>query len=432
MTKIKIKNFQPLKGMHDILPQEQVWWDKARKALDEVAGAYYFRRIDTPILERAEVFEKSLGETSDIVEKQMFVFKSSSGDRLVLRPEGTAAIVRAYVQHGLSHLGQPLKLFYTGPVFRREQPQAGRYRQFYHAGFEIIGDNDDSVYDAQIILTMFRFLEKLKIKGLSLRINSIGCRVCRPNFRKKLVDYYRDISLNLCGDCKRRFQENPFRLLDCKNEICMGYKTDAPVMLNYLCSACNKHFKNVLEFLEELKLPYQFDNLLVRGLDYYSRTVFEFFTDAVGEDGQKFDFALAGGGRYDYLLELFGSRQAAGVGAAAGLERVIEVMKATNVNPGVRNKPKIFFIHISDVAKKRSLTLIEELRTAGVPVMESLGKDSLAAQLRSANKEGAEHALIFGQREALEDSIIIRDLQNSVQESIPLKKLVNEVKKRLK
>jgi len=432
MSKSKLQNLQSPKGMHDILPQEQMWWDKVRKEVDYIADYYNFMRIDTSLLERAEVFEKSLGETTDIVEKQMFVYKSRSGDRLALRPEGTASIVRSYVQHGLSHLGQPLKLFYTGPMFRKEQPQAGRFRQFHQTGFEIVGGDDDPVYDVQVILALYRLLERFKIKNLSLHINSIGCRVCRPTYRKKLTDYYKDLAPKLCKDCRRRVKENPLRLLDCKNEQCQPYKAGAPIILDTLCSNCSKHFKGVLEYLEELKLSYQLDNHLVRGLDYYNRTTFEFFTDVAAEDGTKFDFALAAGGRYDYLFEVFGSRQNSGVGGAVGMERVIEVMRKIKVNLGLRYKQTVFFVHIGEVAKKKSLSLIEELRAAGIPVSESLGKDSLAAQLRSANKERADFALIFGQKEVFEESIIIRDLKNSVQETVPLMKMVNEVKRRFK
>lgn len=418
--------------MHDILPQDQPWWDKIRQEIDYIAGYYTFRRIDPVIMERAEVFEKSLGETSDIVEKEMFMLRSTSGDRFVLRPEGTAGIVRAYVQHGLSHLGQPLKLFYIGPMFRKEHPQAGRFRQFHQAGFEIMGGDDDAVYDAQIILAIFRLLENLKIKDISLHINSIGCRICRPNYRKKLIAHYKPLSVKLCRDCRNRFKKNPLRLLDCKNENCQEFKKEAPIILDSLCSSCGRHLKHVLEFLEELQLPYELDNYLVRGLDYYNKTVFEFFTNVILEDGQKFDFALASGGRYDYLMELFGARQSAGVGGAVGLERLMEVMRATKVNLGLRKKPVVFFIHIGELAKKRSLKLIEALRDEGIQVMESLGKDSLAAQLRSANKEGSDYALIFGQKEAFEESIIIRDFKNGVQETVPLRKLVNEIKRRLR
>ncbi|MDO8429956.1 MAG: histidine--tRNA ligase [bacterium] len=432
MAKSKIQNLNSPKGMHDILPQDQQWWDKVRKETQAIADSYNFSRIETTLLERAEIFENSLGETSDIVEKQMFVFKSGSGDRLVLRPEGTASIVRSYVQHGLSHLGQPLKLFYSGLMFRKEHPQAGRYRQFNQAGFEILGGDDDPIYEAQLMLVIFKLLNRLKITNLSLHINSIGCRVCRPNYRKKLTDYYKDLAVKLCRDCRRRLRENPLRLLDCKNSDCQEYKVNAPIMLENLCITCNKHFKKVLEYLEELKLPYELDNYLVRGLDYYNRTVFEFFTGVTSETGEKFDFAIASGGRYDYLMEMFGVRQSSGIGGAIGIERVVEIMKTTNVALGLRSRPKVFFIHIGEAAKKKSLVLMEELREEGISVLESLGRDSLGAQLRSSSKAQADYALILGQKEVFEESIIIRDLQNSVQETVPLRKFVSEVKKRLK
>lgn len=424
-------SLQSPKGMHDILPQEQIWWDKIRKELQYISDCYNFLRIDTPVLETAEVFEKSLGVTSDIVEKQMFVLKST-GSYLALRPEATAAIVRAYLQHGLSHLGQPLKLFYMGPMFRKEQPQAGRFRQFHQIGFEILGGDDDPVYDAQVILAIIRLLERLKLKNLSLHINSIGCRICRPNYRKKLVAYYKNPDFNLCQDCERRLKENPLRLLDCKNESCEAYKAGAPTVLDALCVYCSRHLKHVLEFLEELRISYVMDNNLVRGLDYYSKTVFEIFTESVSESGQKFDFALAGGGRYDYLFEILGGRTSGAVGGALGLERIIEVMKAMKINLSGHKKDSVFFIHIGDLAKKKSLAMIELLRKEGISMVESLGKDSLSAQLRSADKIGSEFALIFGQKEAFEESIIIRDLRNGVQETVPLKKIVNEIKKRLK
>lgn len=433
MSKSKL-NLRNAKGMHDILPPEQIWWDKVLREFEYIADQYSFSRIETPIVEGAEIFEKSLGLTTDIVEKQMFSLKNTS-DPLVLRPEGTAGIVRAYFQHGLSHLGQPLKLFYLGPMFRKEQPQAGRFRQFHQAGFEILGGEDDSVYDAQVILAMNRFLDRCKIGSVvELRLNSIGCRNCRPNYRKKLLDYYKPLVAKLCKDCQRRMKENPLRLLDCKSETCQPLKENLPVSLDYLCAYCSRHFKAVLEFLEELKISYSFDHYLVRGLDYYNRTVFEFVASINSETGEKLNLEIGGGGRYDYLLNLFSGREdGAGVGGAFGLERVIEAMKAAKVNLGIRGKRrKIFFVHIGDMAKKRSLALIEELRGVGVPVIESLGRNSLGAQLRSANKEDADYALLFGQKEAFEDSIIIRDLQSGVQETVPLKKMLQEVKKRLK
>ncbi len=425
--------FQSPKGMHDILPDEQVWWSKIRRVLDEITEIYNFSRIDTPILEDARVFEAGVGASSDIVEKQMFVFKTKGGDRLALRPEGTAPIMRSYFQNGLGRFGQPLKLFYFGPMFRYEQPQAGRTRQFHQAGFEIIGD-DDAVYDAQTILAVFRLLEKLRIKDLSVRVNSIGCRVCRPVYRRKIQDYYKNREERLCGDCRRRLGDNPLRLLDCKNENCAVLKEGAPIMLDVLCGACRGHFKRVLEFLNEVNIPYALDNHLVRGLDYYNRTVFEIFSD-YGEEGKPFfTFALAGGGRYDYLSELIGGRPICAVGAAVGWERVVELMKK-NAKPAVAGREKsqkVFFVHIGDLAKQKGFGVMESLRQAGIVVSESLGKDLLKAQMRLADKEGAAIALIFGQKEVFEDSIIVRDMRSGAQEAVPLKDLAEVLKKRLK
>lgn len=424
-TSMSKKIIQNPKGIHDILPVDQPAWEKIRKSLAETAEAYNFLRIDTAIVEPAELFEKPLGEVSDVVEKQMFFIKSKSDDRLVLRPEGTASIARSYIQHGLSHIAQPLKLYYEGPMFRYEQPQAGRYRQFHQAGFEIVSNEDDSVYDAQVILAHIRFLESLKIKNLILQINTIGCRNCRPVFRRKLLDFYKKLEKELCKDCVHRLKTNPLRLLDCKQEHCEELKKDAPTILDNLCVYCKRHFKAVLEYLEELNLNYVLNHHLVRGFDYYTRTVFEIFTEG-------FDASLGGGGRYDYLIELLGGRPSPAVGGAIGLERIIEVLKDRGVNLATKKKPKIFLIYIGDFAKKKSLALIEKLLHKGVDIQESLGKESLKAQLRNADRVESPLAIIFGQKEAFEDSIIIRDMKTGAQEIVPTRKMVEAIKRKLK
>ena len=411
--------------MHDTLPEDQPLWDKVKKTTKEIADFYNFLRIDTPILEKLELFIRPLGEASDVVEKQMFTLKTKGGDDLVMRPEGTAPIVRAYIENGLSHLGQPLKLYYQGPMFRYEQPQAGRLRELFQVGFEIISNDNDPVYDAQVIIPTFRLLEYLKIKDLELRVNSIGCARCRPNYRKRLLDYYRPKEKQLCNDCKRRIKINPLRLLDCKNEKCVEIKKDAPNILDSLDSDCKKHFKKVLEFLEEVKIPYNLDPHLVRGFDYYTKTVFEIFTSG-------FDHALAGGGRYDYLVELVGGRQSPGVGSSLGVNRIIETIKTKNINLLGRTKPKIFLVYVSDFAKVKALGLIEIFREAGIDVLESLGKESLSSQLKVANKAEANFSLIFGQQEAFEQSIIIRDMKSGAQETVPLKKIVEVLKRKIK
>ncbi|HCX45404.1 TPA: histidine--tRNA ligase [Patescibacteria group bacterium] len=421
-SKPKKKGYQSVKGMHDILPKDQLYWDKIRTETKNLADYYHYGRIDTPLVEQADLFEKGVGEATDIVEKQMFVLKGGK-DKLVLRPEGTASVVRAYLQHGLTHRPQPVKLYYIGPMFRKERPQEGRFRQFHQAGFEIIGDGNDAIYDAQIVLSCYRLLESLKIKKLDIQINTIGCKACRPDYRRRLVDYYK--KKKVCNNCERRLKTNPLRILDCKDNKCQEFKKDAPVILDCLCADCKSQFKGVLEYLEELGLPYSLNNYLVRGLDYYNQTVFEIFAEG-------FDGALASGGRYDYLAKILGGKDASAVGVGIGLERVIAVMKKNEVKLTAKQKPKVFFIHVGSLAKKKSLGLIEELKNAGVRIGEALGKGSLKAQLRQADKDEAVIALIFGQKEAFEKSIIIRDLATGSQESVLLDKFIKEVKKKLK
>ena len=408
-----------------MLPADQPAWDRIRRAAHEIADAYGFLRIDVPILEHIELFERSVGAPTDIVEKQMFIVSGKGKDRLALRPEATAGIARAFIEHGLGQLGSPLKLFTEGPMFRHEQPQAGRTRQFHQFNLEIISVDDDPIYDAQAILTAYRFLECLKLRGLSIALNSIGCKNCRPAYRKELTDYYKPLRAQLCADCQRRLEVNPLRLLDCKVEQCRKLREDAPIIIDHLCSHCHSHFKLVLEYLEEVKLPYALDHHLVRGLDYYSKTVFEI----VGEGA---DFSLAGGGRYDYLIELLGGKSSPAVGWAASAERIIEMCNRQGIVSGTKPRPRPFLIYIGDLAKKRSLGLVEQLRRAGVDVAESFGKESLKGQLHAADKLGSPLALIFGQREAFEESIIVRDLKSGVQETVPLPKVAEVIKKKLK
>ncbi len=418
--------FQPPRGMRDVLPWEAPWWDRVTRVARELAESYNFAPIDTPILESADLFERGVGTDTDVVQKEMYTLKTKGGDRLVLRPEGTAPVARAYLANHLSRLAQPQKLFYQGPFFRHENPQAGRMRQFTQVGFEVIGGANDPMYDAQVILLFQRLLDELRIKNVMLKINSIGCRVCRPLYKRQLQTYYKPHEKKLCGDCLRRLKTNPLRLLDCKKESCTELKKNSPNFFDRLCAVCSTHLKGALEYLDELKIPYSLDNHLVRGLDYYSKTVFEFFVEGPGSEVG----ALPAGGRYDYLIEMIGGRMTPAVGGACGVERLIHVMKAQEVKLPTRSPKKVFLIHVGEQAKKKSLPLVEELRKAGVSVAESLGRESLRAQLKAADRGGIELALILGQREIFEDSIIVRNLRTSLQETIPLRTLVEEVKKR--
>lgn len=418
-------SFQNVKGMVDILPKDQGWWKTFWKAANEIVTLYDFNFIETPILEEAGLFEVGVGENTDIVEKQMFVFRTKGGERVVLRPENTAPIMRSYLQHQLGYFSFPLKVWYYGPMFRYEKPQFGRQRQFHHFGFEIIGDQD-AVYDVEVILAAIDFFKELKIdKDIQLQINTIGCRVCRPIYRQKLKDYYKNYKSKVCGDCQRRYEKNVFRLLDCKNEECQTIKEKAPIILNYLCQNCNNHLKNVLEIIEDNDIIYDVNTHLVRGLDYYNRTVFEFF-----HPGLKME--IGGGGRYDYLAERLGGRAVPAVGAALGVERVIEAMKLKNQNPSYKVPPKIFIAAVGDQAKKSVLRLMTQLHRAGLVVIENLGKKSLNLQLKAADKARAPLTLILGQKELFEKTIIIRDMITGAQETILVDKITEEVKKRLK
>jgi len=423
---VEASGFQAPKGMRDVLPQDQPWWEKIEKVVKDLAEFYNFQKIETPILEQASLFQRTVGDDTDIVQKEMYSFKTKGGDFLALRPEGTAGIVRAYIEHGLGSIGQPQKLFYLGQFFRHENPQAGRLRQFHQAGFEIIGSVNDSIYDAQVIMVFDRLLSALKIKGVVLKINSIGCKICRPNYKRQLVNYYKRYERELCESCQRRLKTNPLRLLDCKNETCVLFKEKAPNFFDKICANCGRHLRAVLGYLDEVKISYNLDNLLVRGLDYYNQTVFEFFAE-----GSKAG-ALSAGGRYDYLAELIGRKAVPAIGGAVGIERLFAVMKEQDVKLAAKTQKRVFLIHVGELAKKKSLNIIEELRESGILVAEALGKESVSAQLKVANKQGNQLAVIFGQKEIFEGSVILRDLRTGLQEAVILDKMVPEIQKRFK
>lgn len=416
------------KGMHDVLPSEQPYWDRINKVIRSVAELYGFGEIRTPILEFALLFQKTAGQATDLIEKEMYLLKTRGGDLLALRPEGTAPVARAYLEHKLGRVAQPQKLYYLGPMFRHENPQLGRYRELTQVGFEILGGANDALYDAQIIAIFRRILAELKIKNVKLKINSIGCRSCRPQYLRLLQNYYSYYEKEICADCSRRLKVNPFRLLDCNKEACKEIKEEAPNILDKLCSACSRHLKDVLEYLDEIGIAYELDNYLVRGLDYYNRTVFEFFA----EEEKNNVGALLGGGRYDYLIEFLGGKSTPAVGGAAGIERLIVVMKSQEIVFPQKSSKKIFVAHVGGLAKKKAFTLIERLRQeCNVAISEMLSKDSLKAQLKVADRESASLALILGQKEIYEENVIIRDLQSGLQETVPLSNIVEEIKKRL-
>lgn len=427
-TRRKKFNYQTPKGMHDILPEEWRARAKLYQKASDILEFYGFSRIETPIAEERELFVRTVGENTDIVEKEMYGLATRSKTGLVLRPELTAPIVRSYLEHGMHKLPQPQRLYCISQAFRHESPQAGRYRQFWQVGAEVLGGESDPIYDAQIITIFYRLLESLRLGQIIVGVNSIGSVADRQTYKKKLVDHYRK-SKDICKDCERRLKSNPLRVLDCKNKVCQETKEGAPIILDNLSNVSKTHFKQVLEYLDDIELPYTLKPHLVRGLDYYNRTVFEIYAEGAGRE----DLSLVAGGRYDQLAESLGGRPTPAVGAAMGVERVLELLMEKDPEFGSHSKKRtVYLIHVGQLAKKKALTVLEDFRTGGVNVLSNLGKSSLSNQLETANKLGASLALILGQKEVFEESIIIRDMDTGAQETVPLSKVVDEVKKRLK
>ena len=449
----KRKRFQTPTGMHDILPEDQYIWQYFWRMAEDTADFYNFERLDMPILEDTELFEKGTGQDSDIVLKEMFTLKTKGGDSLTLRPEGTPSAARAYIQHGMRKRTSPVKVYYAGPMFRHEKPQRGRYRQFHQFGLETIGEDDPS-RDAEIINVTFRILERMRLPAFCVEINSIGCKVCRPKYIKNLKEHYRYRLRQVCADCRKRYKGNPLRMLDCEEEKCQRVKTEAPQIVDYLCNDCNEHFKGVLEILDYVDIPYILNPMLVRGLDYYTRTVFEIFEGEAGEapsvsentpaeeeveeGGEEKEsvpqkrLALASGGRYDELVKFLGGKDTPAVGVSLGVERIIETMKAEDKLPRKPQEPKVFLVQLGDAAKKKAFAIFEEFRRENIQLREALGRDSISSQLKLANKYDADLSIIIGQKEALDNVVIIRDMETGSQETIPEEKLIKEVKKRLK
>jgi histidyl-tRNA synthetase len=421
------KSFQSLRGMKDILAEDHLYYDSVLWTAKKIFEFYNFQRIETPLLEEAELFAKGVGKKTEMIEKQMYLLRNKENKELLaLRPEGTAPVMRAYLEKGMFNLPQPVKLYYFGPFFRHEKPQAGRYRQFYQVGAEIIGE-DDAAIDAEIILISKVFLESLGFpkKDIYLLINSIGCLDCRRLYIREIKRHYKKHNKQICSDCRRRLEENPLRVLDCKNEKCFLVKEEVPSILDYLCSECRDHFKSVLDYLDYLNIPYILDKTLVRGLDYYTKTVFEFYLDSKSNK-----ISLGGGGRYDKLAEAIGGFEKPAAGVAFGVERLIQEM----IQRGKKLKlpaPKLFLVQIGEPAKKMSFKILEQFRKENIPLGENLGKESLKSQLKTADRLGAQYVLILGQQEVLDGMIILKDMRSGLQELIPLDKIIPEVKKRL-
>jgi histidyl-tRNA synthetase len=425
----KVKSYTKLRGMKDVLFDEYKYWDLVYKKASDLANYYGYKKIETPVLEKLELYERSSGKGSDIVTKEMYTFLDKNGEKVALRPEATPGLVRAYIEHGMFNYPQPVKMFFFGPLLRHEKPQSGRYRQHTQFDLEIYGEAKPAA-DAQLILIAYNFFRELQIET-QIQINSIGCTACRPDYTKKLMDYYKERGkrTKLCQDCKKRMVKNPLRLLDCKEELCVKLREGAPQMVDSLCDDCKNHFIKVLEYMDDLDLPYNLNPYLVRGLDYYNRTVFEFWPSD-SEEGRQ--ISLGGGGRYDGLVEYMGGRPTPACGFGLGVERTIMKIKEKSI-PLKEDSDKIIFIaQLGDQAKRKAMLLFEEMRRAGFEVRQAFTKDNLKNQLEEAGRLGTKLTLILGQKEVLDGTVLIRDMESSIQEIVDYNKVRIELEKRMK
>ena len=418
---------QTLRGMRDILPDEQPYWERVRKALSTASSEYGFQRIDLPTVEFAHLYLRTIGEGTDILDKEIYLFNTRGGDRVALRPEMTAGLCRAYIEHGMGVLPKPIKLFTMGPVFRYDRPQEGRYREHWQANFDMFGENDP-ILDAQTIQLAYRVVGQLGLKNIEFQVNSIGTPESRRDYEKALVRYLEAQKTKLCQNCRERLVSNPMRILDCKEDKCIQLTAHAPQSIDYLDQESRDHFKHLLEYLDELELPYSINARLVRGLDYYTNTVFEI--RSTDKDGK--NYSLGGGGRYNRLIEMLGGEPTPAIGFGLGLDRIVLEMKRTQVKPHQEPRPRVFLAQLGDMAKKKSLRLFSALEKNGILIAESFGRGSLKSQLRVANRLGVEVTIIVGQKEALDGTAIVKDMISGTQETVTQERLVDAAKKILK
>ena len=403
-----------IKGMNDILPSEIEAWHFLESQVREVFHAFGFKEIRVPTVERTELFCRSIGDDTDIVEKEMYTFVDKSGNSLTLRPEGTASVMRSYIEHKLYAQNQVDKLYYLGPMFRYERPQKGRYRQFHQIGAEIIGEQSP-LADVQLLNMLCRYFEKIGIRDATLQLNSLGCPDCRPGYRQVLIDFISERLDSLCSDCRRRYQHNPLRVLDCKVDQCKNACKDAPSVLNFLCPGCRDHFSMVRRQLTALAIPFEINSRMVRGLDYYTRTTFEMVASRLGSQN-----AVAAGGRYDGLIESLGGPPQPGIGFAIGMERLTLMLDAASLPP---SRLDFFLVTLGEKALEKGFSLLSEMQRQGLRADMDFSGKSLKAQLRRADKLKARQVLILGEDELAQNRIQVRDMDCGTQKTIPIDNL---------
>ena len=405
--------FKAPRGTADLLPEEQKYWRYVETRAMAVCQRYGFSRLDTPVFEDSGLFIRSVGEGTDIVEKEMYTFQDRGGDLVTLRPEGTAPVCRAYLEHGMHVLPQPVRLYYFCPVFRYERPQAGRFREHHQFGLEVLGDGDPSV-DAEVIEVAWELMRSLGLKGLSLLVNSIGDGECRPAYVQELKGYYSGHLSSLCQDCRSRLERNPLRVVDCKQPGCQKLSHDAPRSVDHLCAGCQGHWDQLQRYLDIMAIPYRIDHRLVRGLDYYTRTVFEV---QPAEEGSQ--STLCGGGRYDGLMQQIGGRPTPGIGFATGMERLAINLKRQGIDVAEEPAPRYLVASVGESTRNAALELASKMRHAGAGAILSSGSRSLRGQLRQANALGMRYVVILGEDELERDEVTLRDMEGSGQEAVP-------------
>lgn len=406
---------QAIRGMNDILPDQMEWWQAVEETARETLMQFGYQEIRTPVVEKLELFARSIGESTDIVEKEMYAFPDRKGEMLALRPEATASIVRAFIQHNLPADPRLRKFFSFGPMFRHERPQKGRYRQFHQIDAEAFGV-DEPMLDAEVMYMLKLFLERLGLTGVVLHINSLGCRDCRRGYRVTLQGFLQDAAETLCSDCLRRSTVNPLRTFDCKVERCQSTLADAPKLLDAVCPSCADHFGQVRSHLDQLETAYVIDPRMVRGLDYYMRTTFEVITDRLGTQN-----AIGGGGRYNGLIRDLGGPDLPGIGFAIGMERLILLLQqeATHARPS----GKIYVASQGGIARRRAFLLTQRLRSLGFEMEMDYEERSLKSQMRHADKLGVQHVLILGDQELNRNEIQVRDMREKTQTSVSLDRI---------
>ncbi|MBC7234547.1 MAG: histidine--tRNA ligase [Chloroflexi bacterium] len=414
------------RGTIDILPEDQPYWEFLRAQIREVTALFGYQRIDVPVFEETSLYVRGVGEGTDIVDKEMYSFLDKGGRDITLRPEFTAGIVRAYIEHGMKTWPQPVKLYTVGPIFRYERVQAGRYRQHTQFDIECIGEQDPAV-DLEVMSLAWELFSRLSFTGLAFQLNSTGCPKCRPAYVALLVDYYQDKRDLICTDCTRRLERNPLRLLDCKNEQCQPVIAGAPHIMDYLCPDCATHFSRLRTYLDALHRPYTINHRLVRGLDYYTKTVFEVWAEGIGAQN-----AVCGGGRYDGLAEELGGDPTPGIGFGSGMERLVLTMKQQGIQVPGLPQPQVAVIYLGEEPKKKALELLIGLREAGIAATLAFGDRSFKAQFRHADRENARYALVIGHDELRAGRVALQDMRSDApRELIELPEAVETVRQRL-